>query len=263
MCRVAFTTGAHVPLSALLYDPPHALADQAWRPREQHHGHVNVDGTGVVWWGTDDPAGPLRYVTTATPWADPNLPALAPRLTGRTVLATVRGATPGIGFGTNMVAPFLHDGLACAHNGWIGGFREDVAPALLRALPDDLLGTTVGLSDSTVLFRTVLAHHRRHGDLTAAVGDALRDVAAACRAAGQPATLNVVVTDGHETVATRTSCGLAGNSLYLRASRDTGRIDIASEPLDDDGWDPVADDTLLHVRDTTVTTTPLTLEPAL
>lgn len=261
MCRVAFTTGTEVPLSVLLYEPTHALAEQAWGPREQQHGHVNVDGTGVVWWRTDDPA-PLRYVTTATPWADPNLPDLAPRLTGHTVLAAVRGATPGLGFGPDMVAPFLQDGLAFTHNGWIGGFRDDVAPGLLRALPDDLLGTSVALSDSTVLFRTVLAHHRRHGDLSRAVTGALHDVAAACRAAGQPATLNVVLTDGHDTVATRTSYGAAGNSLYLRALRGTGRVDIASEPLDDDGWEPVPDDSLVLVRDDTVMTTTLTLEPS-
>lgn len=260
MCRVAFTTGANVTLSTLLYDPPHALAHQAWAPREQQHGNVNVDGTAIVWWRPDDPA-PLRYVTTATPWADPNLPTLAQRLTGHTVLAAVRGATPGIGFGPDMVAPFVQDGVAFAHNGWIGGFRDDVAPGLLRALPDDLLGTIVALSDSTVLFRTMLAHRRQHGDLLRAVTDAVRDVAAACRAAGQPATLNVIATDGHETVATRASCGLVGNSLYLRLSRGTGRVDIASEPLDDGDWQAVPDDSLVHVCDTTVTTTSLTPEP--
>lgn len=260
MCRVAFSTGAELPLSALLYDPPHALSEQAWQPREQHHGNVNVDGTGVAWWPGDDPT-PLRYVTTSPPWADPNLPALAARLTGRTVLAAVRGATPGIGFGPDLVAPFVRDGLAFTHNGWIGGFRSDVAPTLVRALPDDLLGATVALSDSTVVFHLVLAHHRQHDDLPRAVADALRQVAAACRAAGQPATLNVVVTDGAQAVATRASCGLAGNSLYVR-TRDTGRLDIASEPLDDDGWDPVPDDALVHVHDGTPTTTALTLEPA-
>jgi glutamine amidotransferase len=260
MCRVAFSAGTdELPLAAVLYDPPHALSDQAWQPREQHDGHVNVDGTGIAWWTGEDPA-PLRYVTTATPWADANLPALAPRLDGHTLLAAVRGATPGIGFGTDLVAPFVRNGLAFTHNGWIGGFRDHVASTLLRALPDDLLGADAAVSDSTVVFHTVLARHRRHGDLVRAVADALGDVAAACRSAGQRATLNVVVTDGAEAVATRSSCGLAGNSLYVRA-RPSGRVDIASEPLDDHGWDPVPDDSLLHVRDATVTDTRLKLEP--
>lgn len=259
MCRVAFTTGQPQPLSALLYDPPHALSEQAWAPVEQQHGNVNVDGTGVAWWHGDDPA-PLRYVTLAPPWADANLPSLAGRLTGRTILAAVRGATPGIGFGTDLVAPFVRDGLAFTHNGWIGGFREQVAPTLLRALPDDLVAASSAVSDSTVLFATVLAHRRRHdGELVPAVTGALRAVAAACRTARQTATLNVVVTDGTETVATRISCGLPGNSLHLHRRSD--RVDIASEPLDADGWESVPDDTLLHVLDLTVTARPLTLEP--
>lgn len=258
MCRVAFSTGPdEVPLSSLLDDPPHGLSAQAFRPREQQHGHVNVDGTGIAWWHGGDPV-PLRYVTESTPWADPNLPDLARRLTGHTVLAAVRGATPGIGFGTGLVAPFVHDVLAFTHNGWIGGFREQVAPALLRAVPDDLLANSAALSDSTVVFHLVVAHHRRHGDLVRAVDDALHEVATACRAAGQPATLNVVISDGTQAVATRTSCGLPGNSLHLHAG---DRIAIASEPLDDDGWEPVPDDTLLHVHGTTVATHPLSLEP--
>lgn len=259
MCRVAFTTGRTQTLASVLYDPPHSLSEQAWQPREQHHGNVNVDGTGVAWWsGRDDT--PLHYVTTSTPWADPNLPTLASRLTGHTILAAVRGGTPGIGFGADLVAPFVADGLAFTHNGWIVRFRDRVAPTLLRALPDDLLGTDAAVSDSIVIFRTVLAHHRRHGDLPRAVADALHAVAAVCREAGQPATLNVVVTDGTETVATRTSCGLAGNSLHRR-DRGGGRIDIASEPLDGDRWEPVPDDTLLHVHDTTLTASTLALEP--
>lgn len=258
MCRVAFSTGPdEVPLSSLLYDPPHNLSAQAWDPREQHHGHVNVDGTGIAWWHGDDPV-PLRYVTASTPWADPNLPDLARRLAGRTLLAAVRGATPGIGFGTGLVAPFLHGALAFTHNGWIGGFRDQVAPTLVRALPDDLLASRAALSDSTVVLHLVVAHHRRHGDLVRAVGDALQEVAAACRAAGQPATLNMIVADGTQAVATRASCGLPGNSLHLRTG---DRVALASEPLDDDGWRPVPDDTLLHVRGTTVTTHPLSLEP--
>lgn len=247
-----------MPLSSVLYDPPHSLQEQAYQPRELLHGTVNVDGTGIAWWHGDD-ARPRRYVTAATPWADPNLPDLASRLTGHTVLAAVRGATPGIGFGADMVAPFVHDRFAFAHNGWIGAFRGTVGAALVRTLPDDLLAGLMAMSDSTVLFRSVLAHHRQFQDLRQAVTEALRQVASVCAAADQPATLNVVVCDGTETVATRVSWQLPGNSLYLQ--RGDHHVAIASEPLDADGWAPVPDGSLVHVRDGFVTTTPLTLEP--
>jgi len=94
MCRFAAYHGPPRPLAEMLYEAPHSLERQAYVPREMVEGHVNVDGTGVVWWphGDDEP---LRYVTVLPPWSDPNLPTLAPRLQGRTILGSVRSATPG------------------------------------------------------------------------------------------------------------------------------------------------------------------------
>lgn len=262
MCRFAFSTGAEQPLSALLYDPPHSLEEQAYRPRQQQHGNVNVDGTGIVWWRGDGQP-PLRYVTASPPWSDANLPSLAPALAGRTVLAAVRGATPGLGFGSDLVAPFLLDGLAFAHNGWIGGFRTGVGAELLGRLPPDRVSTMAGFSDSTVIFLTVLAHRAAGAPLPVAVTAALRDVAAACRRAGEDATLNVLVTDGAETVATRASLGQPGNSLHLGTGlpRWPGAVLLASEPLDDGPWTPVAEESFVHVTGTDVRRCDLTLEP--
>lgn len=262
MCRFAFATGSEQPLSALLYDAPHSLEEQAYRPREQQHGEVNVDGTGVVWWqGGDEP--PLRYVTASPPWSDANLPSLARGLRGRTVLAAVRGATPGVGFGSELVAPFLQDGLAFAHNGWIAGFRDGVGAELLGRLPADRVSTMAGFSDSTVIFLTILAHRAAGRPLPEAVTATLRDVAEACRRAGATATLNLIATDGTETVATRTSLGLPGNSLHLGTglARWPGAVLIASEPLDDGPWTPVAEGSLVHVVGGDVRRCDLTLEP--
>ncbi|MDP8970062.1 MAG: hypothetical protein M3N52_06135, partial [Actinomycetota bacterium] len=111
------------PLSTLLYEPPRALQVQAYDPKEQLFGGVNVDGTGVAWWVDDEPA-PLLYRSDRPPWSDPNLPDLSRRLRARVQLAAVRSASPGIPYGTNYVAPFVHGTLACAHNGWLGEFRR-------------------------------------------------------------------------------------------------------------------------------------------
>lgn len=262
MCRFAFATGSEQPLSALLYDAPHSLEEQAYRPREQQHGNVNVDGTGVVWWRDDD-RPPLRYVTASPPWSDANLPSLAAGLEARTMLAAVRGATPGVGFGSDLVAPFLLGGLAFAHNGWIGGFRTGVGAELLGRLPPDRLSTMAGFSDSTVIFLSILAHRAAGAALPEAVTAALCDVADACRRAGEDATMNVIVTDGTETVATRSSLGLPGNSLHLgtNLSRWPGAVLLASEPLDDGPWTPVAEDSLVHLTGTDVRRCDLALEP--
>lgn len=263
MCRFALYAGPATSLSTLLYDPPHSLERQAYAPREMQHGTVNVDGTGVAWWPPDEDE-PLRYVTVAPPWADPNLPSLAPRLQGRTILAAVRGATPGIGFGHGAVAPFLLDGLAFVHNGWIGGFRSGVGAALLRPLPDELVGSLETVSDSTVLLRTVVGHRRAGRTLPDAVATTLGEVAAQCVAAGQVATLNLGVTDGVEHVAVRASVGLPGNSLYVCDHLDGGQLTVASEPLDDRAWTGVPDGTLVHLHDGRLDHLPLPLreEPA-
>ena len=41
-------------------DPPHSLVEQAWAPRWQRHGTMNVDGFGVGWYADGDPV-PARY----------------------------------------------------------------------------------------------------------------------------------------------------------------------------------------------------------
>lgn len=245
MCRLALRMGPARPVTELL-DAPHGLSVQAYAPREQQHGNVNVDGTGFAWWRDDD-AAPLRYATLAPPWADAAVTGLLPRLRGHTVLAAVRGATPGVGHGTEHVAPFLLGELAVAHNGWVGGFRDGLAATLLRRLPDDLLSALPVVNDSLVVAALIAAHRREAADLPTAVGDALAAVTSQVHVAGQQATLNVAVTDGVEAVCTRSSFGLPGNSLHVHERAE--EVVVASEPLDDRaGWAPVRDGTLLHLR---------------
>jgi len=44
MCRHLAYLGPPATLRALLLDPPHGLGTQAWAPRRQCHGTMNVDG---------------------------------------------------------------------------------------------------------------------------------------------------------------------------------------------------------------------------
>lgn len=265
MCRFALRLGPPRPIGEL-FTAPHGLEVQSYAPRQQQHGSVNVDGAGVAWWPDDEDPVPLRYATLAPPWADDNLAALGARVTAGTVLAAVRGATPGIGQGSDLVAPFVVGDLAIAHNGWLGGFRQGVAATLLRSLPDDLLSGLPAVSDSRVLALLVVAHRRTGADLPTAVERALADASTACHAVGQPATLNLAVTDGNEAVVTRGALGGPGNSLWLTSDAPdwAGCLVIASEPLDHaepssaPGWHAVGDRTLIHVgRDGTVSTRPL------
>ncbi len=259
MCRMAAYTGPEAPLSALLGDRPHGLAEQAWRPRLQHDpGSVNVDGTGIVWWPAGEAAReagwePLRYVTELPPWADPNLPGLARRLTGAMQLALVRSSTPGLPYGAWSVAPFVHGRLAVAHNGRIGGFRGAVGRRLLERLPDGLHAELGALTDSAALAATVAARLRERGpgELAAALAAAVREVEKLCADAGETATLTVLAADGERIAGARAALGGPAHTLFtLTAGAPPGAALAASEPLDDDpGWTEVPD---RHVVELTV-----------
>lgn len=242
MCRLAAYSGPPVPLSALLYDPPHSLRVQAARPREQHDGAVNVDGTGVAWWV--DGHEPLRYRSHLPPWSDPNLPALARRLEGSTIVASIRSASPGLPYGDAFAHPFLGEHLAFAHNGWIGAFRDRTARPLLERLPDDLFARVDGMSDTQVAFLLLVDALRRDpaGGLVAALAAALQTIADVCRDRGVAARLNLCVSDGASVVLSRTSVDEGCNSLYTLcdAGRWPGAAVAASEPLDaDPAWTSV------------------------
>lgn len=246
VCRLAGYVGDRpIALSALLYDPPHSLEHAAYAPGELVSGAVNVDGTGVAWWNEGD-GSPLRYISDKPPWADPNLPDLAPKLGGNTVLAAVRSATPGLAFGPANVAPYVADDVAGVHNGWVGGFRGEVGRRLIQRLSDERHGDLVAMNDSLVLFLLVLQHlddspGATMGDGIAAV---VQLVAAEVDRAGEAATLNLVVASSSEIVAARTSVGAPVNSLYIRRTGDGGWV--ASEPLDpDDAWEAVREHTLV------------------
>lgn len=260
MCRFAAYLGPPRPLSALLYDPPRSLQVQAYAPAEMLSGHVNVDGTGVAWWSAESTDGPLRYVTAATPWADPNLPTLAPRLTGRVQLAAVRSTTPGLSHGTPGVAPFVHDGVAFAHNGWLGEYRAGVGRSLLAGLSDEIHGAVDPVTDSAVLFAVLLEHRRRGADLLAATRRTVTTASAAVAAAGAAATLNLLVSDGARVIAARASHETECNSLYTL--RDAGAWPagavVASEPLDPAlAWEPVPEDHLVTLTSDTIDLEPL------
>ena len=244
MCRFAAYLGRPRPLSSLVYDPPHALEHQAYLPREQLSGHVNVDGTGVAWW-PDGHEVPLRHASELPPWSDENLRELAPHLRARAIVAAVRGTTPGMPAGRAAVAPFVTGGLAIAHNGWIGGFAGPTGAALLAALPPRWLTELGVVTDSRVLASHVAARVEAGASLTEAVRDTLAQVAAVCRDHHTIATLNLVVADGRRMVAARAAVGTPANSLYVHVDAD-GTV-VASEPLDDGDWQPVADGHVVEV----------------
>ncbi|MFQ5523628.1 MAG: ergothioneine biosynthesis protein EgtC [Acidimicrobiia bacterium] len=258
MCRLAAYVGSKPqPLSALLYDPPHSLEHAAYAPAELLHGRVNVDGTGVAWWH-DGVSDPLRYVTVQPPWSDPNLAGLASALTSGTILAAVRSATPGLPYGTDNVAPFVGEGVAGAHNGWVGGFRRGVGRGLLARLDDKRFGRLAAMNDSLALFLLALQFLSDDpgASLAKAVASVVAATAKAVSGAGEEATLNLVLARRGEVAAARTSVAHGVNSLYMRA--DSEGSWLASEALDDHpGWSVIPEHSLVVLSPQGVEVTPL------
>jgi glutamine amidotransferase len=254
MCRLAAYVGPPVSLATILSDPPHSLEHQSYQPREMLSGTVNVDGTGVAWCPpSEEDDEPLVYASPGPLWTDETLRGLAPRIRATALLATVRSATPGLPSGEAAVLPFVADGLAFAHNGYVEGFGGEAGKALLDALDARASALVTTRTDSRALFAHLVARRRDHPDepLVDALSAVVALVREVARAHGVAAQLNFAALDRGEIVAVRAAVGLKPNSLYLARTpqRWPGGLLVASEPLDDDhAWRGVPENGAVVLR---------------
>lgn len=233
MCRHLAYLGPPVNLGTLVLDAPHALARQAWAPREMRgSGTINVDGFGVGWYPAPGKA-PVSYRRDRPIWSDPYLVELSRSTGAPAVLAAVRSASAGMPAGEAACAPFGTDGWLFSLNGRVEGWPGSVAP-LAEQLPVTDLLTMPAVTDSLLLW--ALVRHRLHRKGPAeAIASVVTDVAAAAPGSR----LNLLLTDGQQIIATA-----AGHSLHVRTG--AGAALVSSEPIDEDpAWEPVADNTLL------------------
>ncbi|MGK5682665.1 ergothioneine biosynthesis protein EgtC [Actinoplanes sp. URMC 104] len=232
MCRHLAYLGPPVPLSALLFEPPHSLCHQSWAPRDMRGGGtINADGFGVGW-HTED--GPVRYRRATPLWSDTTLPGLAATIRSGAVLAAVRSATVGMPVTEGAAAPFAEGRWLFSHNGKVAGWPGSVAKLASTLPPVDLL-TLDAPTDAALLWALVRDRLRRG----TGPGEAIAGTVAEVAAAAPGSRLNLLLTDGSSVVAST-----YGHALSLR--RGPGSVLVSSEPLDDDpSWQAVADRTLV------------------
>lgn len=240
MCRHVGYLGPPIPLSTVLFDPPHSLARQSWAPKDMRHGGtINADGFGVAWYTHSGEV--VRYRRGSPLWTDADLPALARATTARAFLAAVRSATVGMPVTETAVAPFLDDRFLFSHNGVVAGWPDSVAPLAARLPTRDLL-TLDAPTDSALLWVLVRHRLREGADPAKAVLDTVVDVCAAAPGSR----LNLLLGDGATLVATT-----LGHALSVRTG--AGAVLVSSEPLDDDpAWRPVPDARLVVATPSTV-----------
>src|ERR1700745_3522652 len=140
MCRHLAYLGPPASLQALVADPPYGLSKQAWAPRCQSHGTMNVDGFGIGWYADGDPV-PARYRRAGPIWADPGLAPLPGVPRPRALLAAVRSAPRGTESGAAAAAPYASGRWLFSHNGVLNGWpgaTGDLAARLPAADPPTL-----------------------------------------------------------------------------------------------------------------------------
>lgn len=252
MCRLAAYLGRPRPLASLIYDAPHGLERQAYAPEMMVNGHVNSDGTAVVWWHQ---GRPVRYVTESPPWSDGELRRIASTHQAGVMVAAVRTATPGVGYGVGHVQPWMVGGYGGVHNGWIEGFTGAAGDELIAAVGSPELLTVHNDSLATVLLAAQLAG----GDPSRGVEMAVGYVDALVRRHGGMAALNVGLVAGGSLAVARHAIGQPHNSLFVL--QDGNGIWVASEPLDGALWREVPESHLVTADGENLEVRPLELRP--
>jgi glutamine amidotransferase len=233
MCRHLAYLGPPATLRALLLDPPHGLGTQAWAPRRQCHGTMNVDGFGVGWYADGDPV-PARYRRAGPIWADPSFADLARVTRTRALLAAVRSATEGTEAGAAAAAPYAAGPWLFSHNGTLNGWPVATGSLAATLAATDLLALEARC-DSALAWALVSARLRAG----CAPADALAQTIGALAEHQVSGRFNFLLSNGEVIAATA-----AGDTLCYRLS--DGGVVVASEPGDDEpGWTQVSDQCVL------------------
>ncbi len=267
MCRHLAYLGEPVSIKSVILDPPHSLAEQAWAPRLQRHGTMNVDGFGIGWYADGDPL-PARYRRTGPIWGDEGLADLARVVTTRAMLCAVRSASAGTESGLSAAAPYAQGkwlfslngaliGWSAAAGGSHPGRRRQALPGIEQAsaavlklaesLPAADLLRLQARCDTSLIWALVLAR-LRDGESPAR---ALAGTVGQIEGAGGTGRFNLLLTDGSVIAATA-----AGDSLFYQ-QRGAGVI-VASEPSDDEpDWHEVPQGSVLEATETEVRISPI------
>jgi predicted glutamine amidotransferase len=264
MCRFTFYYGPALPIASLVTEPENSLINQSHHAREREEP-LNGDGFGVVWYGGDSQE-PGRFRSLTPAWNNANLNSLARVVKSTCIMAHVRAATQIRASSEANCHPFVHGRHAFMHNGDLGGF-ERVRRPLVAELSNTAFDAIEGQTDSEHLFALYLDEHAKLGAQAASVEGMAQALFAtieralalvAEHAPGELSYLNMVVTDGERSVATRftTDTSYDGESLHWNSGKryvceggacrmieadPAGRaIIVSSERLSDEpGWETV------------------------
>ena len=285
MCRFVAYQGPPIAIADLFVRPAHSLIRQSFDAQERPEP-LNGDGFGVAWYIPERSPEPGLFRSITPAWNDENLLSLANVTHSGTILAHVRAATVGSVVQTNC-HPFTAGRYSFMHNGHLEGFKQ-IRRRLLASLSDDSFSIIRGSTDTEHLFALLLDRLAEQEDqpparrMAAALEATLHQAAELAMGQDAPSRLNLVLTDGNNTVVSRAVLGdpAQANTLYMRqvengqryrceggvcyivdADNDGPAVLFASEPLFDHGeWTPIEPNQIVIVdHDRNVTQRSITL----
>jgi glutamine amidotransferase len=251
MCRLLGYLGPTIKLDHLLYKPEHSLIVQSYQPREMTSGVVNADGLGIGWYHAQQDVDPFTYKNTLPIWNDTNLPQLSRYIESGCVLGYVRSATAGQVLDMSNCQPFREGRLLVIHNGFISNFRKTLYRAIRERLCDRIYQSIHGTTDSEHIFALLI--NELQASPSSTIGQALHttlitltELATAYQVSFSA---NIIISDGHQLVASRYAYGTTVPTLNLLRDDPTypDSVIIASEPLFTGNWHKFPDSSILSV----------------
>ena len=248
MCRLF---GLHADTRAVtatfwLLEAPDNLVEQSKR---------NPDGTGLGVFEAD--GEPVVDKQPVAAWQDSEFATEAHQLTGKTFIAHVRYSSSAA-LEVRNTHPFLQDDRIFAHNGVVTGL--DVVDA--RLAENGVGGLVHGETDSERIFALITAAIRRGLDVGAGIIDAvdwlaetvpifavnlLLSTATDMWALRYPETHELYLLDRRDVDDRRLRMRTQRISAHSDELTSDASVLFATEPMDDEDWQPLAPGELVHV----------------
>jgi len=239
MCRLLGYLGEPILLDAILYKPEHSLIVQSYQPREMTSGLLNADGFGIGWYHPHLDTDPFTYKNVQPIWSDINLPSISRYVESGCAIAYVRSATSGQAVDLSNCQPFGYDRLLFVHNGFVQNFRKTLYRPIRDRLSDTVYQSINGTTDSEHIFG-LFVNELTAANLTiqAALQNSLKTLAELANVHNVEFSANIMISDGHQLVASRFASQKVPPSLYwLRDDLNfPNSVIIASEPLFAGNW---------------------------
>jgi ergothioneine biosynthesis protein EgtC len=251
MCRLLGYQGLPIQLDQILSQPEHSLIVQSYKPREMAEAILNADGFGVGWYHSEQDTQPFIYKNIQPIWSDINLPHLSRYIQSGKILGYVRSATPGQGVNFNNCQPFQFKNLLFIHNGYIQNFRSSLYKLIRTRLSNKIYEFIDGTTDSEHIFALFLNELSSHNPptLEVALKNTLNIVTELAKKNAVKALVNVIISDGHQMVASRFASGNIPPTLYCLQNDPNfpQSVIIASEPLFVGKWQACPEQSIIRV----------------